>query len=117
MLTIANYTIDRLLNLTEQEAGMKLELFSGKVCIIPKRDVKTQGLFDWAKFCIAFDFPMALRIIHDEVVDAAELTYRPVSSINSQDEDTVQVWLLGRPGPYRFSLMQVVLPDFRCPPD
>ena len=103
MLKIANYVIDGIAGLTEQESGVTLELLSGKVCTIPKRDLKMEGLIDWARFCSAFNTPIALRIINDKVVDAAEYTYRPVSSISPQDDNTVKVWLLGRPGPYRFS--------------
>jgi len=100
MLTLAGYTIDRISSITAQPGGISLCLESGQKCVIRDDDPSKRVLVSWAELNQAVGVPMALLIVAGEVRAVARDEYLAVADARRRDDDTLDVWLIGRGGNY-----------------
>jgi hypothetical protein len=104
MLTIAGYTIDRVVRISQEHNRLTLEMLSGQT--LPVADEVQDVILRFAQLSLGFETPIALRIVgrpgNERIVAAAEYTLRWVDALEPT-ETHLKVWLSGRPGAYRFS--------------
>jgi hypothetical protein len=100
MLTIAGYTIDRIASITAQPGGIALCLESGQKCVIRDDHPSKQVLVSWAELNQAVRVSLALLIVDGEVRNVAKDDYLAVSHVRLREDDTLDLWLIGRNGHY-----------------